>query len=131
MGKCAGSLTRRMGKKARHRILVLFSDSHCLKKYLMQYLAQKNWFTEVWTQEISGQTNMDSRLFTKSMADGAQHAWFQSMQDWLLMSHVDTLAVTTKYSFLSGFPVSASITANVKKEMYNLNTCTLVTRDSL
>merc|ERR1719433_2012694 len=81
--------------KAENRVLVVFSDSRCVKKHIMDFIKDSTTFTEVWSQELSGTVNIDTTI---TQGD-TMHAWKQSMRDWLLMQKVDTFAVSTTYEW--------------------------------
>merc|ERR1719277_2741495 len=95
--------------------------------------------TEIWTQEISGFVNMDSRLWVDRLPRGAkaskttpsQHAFLQAMRDWVLMRSVSTLAIASRYEFASGFPISVQASSGDGKTMYDLETCAPVSREEL
>jgi len=127
--RCVMKLTERpMYKKAKTRVLVIFSDSRCVKKHLLEYFQQSDAFTQVWSQTLTGGVNIDTTL---SSEDEAAHAFRQSMRDWNLLRHMDILATATSYNFFSGFPASALVTTSVDKELYELGSCQRAEKDWL
>lgn len=104
---------------AKKRVLVVFSDSACVKMHVMRYFSDSELFTEVWTQELSGSVNIDT---TQAKLD-QEHAWKQTMRDWTIMRLVNMFAITSSYDFLSGFPASALVSSNVHRRVYDLKTC--------
>jgi len=122
----------KLAKEKQHlstRVLVIFSDSRCVKDKLMDWFMDSEAFTEVWTQKLTGSVNIDTTLSEKE--DAEKHAFRQSMRDWIMMRYVDMFGITTSYSFLSGFPSSALVTSSVDKELYELNGCQVGKQNSL
>lgn len=106
---------------AERRILAVFSDSHCLRNHTVNQFRGLTTFTDIWTQELEGSTNIDDRF---EHTDDTM--WLETMRDWTLMNRMDMLAVSTIYwrgLKVSGFPASTVWTARNKHALYELNRC--------
>lgn len=115
--QCVESLMASHDQAARRRVLVIFSDSHCVKQRALEHLSSSTSFTDIWTQELSGGVNMDHDL-----SNDRNHAWRQSMRDWILMRYVSMYIIGGVY--FSGFPASAIVTTSMDKEVYDIDKCT-------
>merc|ERR1712032_150233 len=99
------------------------SDSRCMKDLLVRHFANSTLFQEVWAPKTEGFVNIDTRLReTESTKERQNQAWLQTMRDWVLMRHVDTLAMSSSYGHVSGFPASAMITSP-SMQLYDLGKC--------
>jgi hypothetical protein len=105
------------------RVLLVFSDSRCAKKHITDYYAKSTAFTEVWAQDFTGGVNIDSTI-----AVDEHKTLYEGLRDWTLLKSVDEYAITTAYTFVSGFPSSAIIASSTKKELRELNSCQKMTK---
>jgi len=109
------------------RVLVVFSDSHCMKQHLLERFRDSRAFTEVWTQGKKQQHEHD-----EGEASGKPHTFRQTMRDWILMRYVDMFASSTSLeSSLGSLQTSALVTASLDKELYQLDICRPVERRTL
>merc|ERR1712217_224364 len=123
--QCIALLAQKVAAFSR-RVLVIFSDSHCVKTHLMDWFrTHGGTFTDVWTQQLTAGVNIDHRVANDDST------WKQTLYDWTLMRYMSMFGVATSYTFVSGFPASALVTSDVRKPIFEINQCKRMPQEAL